>query len=475
MNITEKMINSFAPDLASVKNARKLSDDKDFLNHGQTEDGKLFFGVCKGSGKKDYSVSIDFADEANPVFSCNCPSRKLPCKHSLGLLIEMEKGQAFEILEIPEIIQKKRAKREAAKAKKATNSTKPKRINKAARLKKMQKQLEGLEVAQKIVDEILEQGLQNFASQPQTYYKSFGKELGNYYLSGVQKYFFELIDACNEIPKPVGGKPVGIEYYYPAIKILTKMNSLIEKSTEYLTECISTENVEHQDTSLYESLGGAWKLEELKDLGLTKENTELAQLTIYTTFSKAQNMYTDVGYWIDLETGAINPTYNYRPARAKNHIKEEDSEFDIVKPTPLTYYPGEQNQRIRWDEKETRELVIEDINKICKFATDVETAIKNAKNYLKNTLSNDTFPVLIEFEMIGLAGKNHYVLQDKIGNQVDVINSEDEISAIDKLHNKLFYENQILFGEMSFDEVKQRFKVYPASIITQEQIIRIRH
>jgi hypothetical protein len=47
------------------------------------------WGEAKGSGAKPYQVAVDFN---GPAFKCSCPSRKIPCKHVLGLLLQYATG-----------------------------------------------------------------------------------------------------------------------------------------------------------------------------------------------------------------------------------------------------------------------------------------------------------------------------------------------------------------------------------------------
>ena len=66
-------VEALAPDAASVKAARALT----FSASGRVDD--LLWGLCRG-----YQVAVDLA---GPAFRCSCPSRKVPCKHALGLLM----------------------------------------------------------------------------------------------------------------------------------------------------------------------------------------------------------------------------------------------------------------------------------------------------------------------------------------------------------------------------------------------------
>ena len=76
-----------APDARSVAAARGLARPGRWSELGCTE--SLVWGRCQGSGKEPYQVSVDLAE---PAFRCTCPSRKLPCKHGLALLLLWVEG-----------------------------------------------------------------------------------------------------------------------------------------------------------------------------------------------------------------------------------------------------------------------------------------------------------------------------------------------------------------------------------------------
>ena len=68
---------SLAPDPASVKAARGLSGPGSWSSAGRLDD--VLWGLCR-----NYQVCVDLS---GPAFTCSCPSRKVPCKHALGLLL----------------------------------------------------------------------------------------------------------------------------------------------------------------------------------------------------------------------------------------------------------------------------------------------------------------------------------------------------------------------------------------------------
>src|SRR5512145_820277 len=84
MSWTSQRVEQLAPDAAAIKAAQGLAKPAKWRNLGRTE--RLIWGECQGSGANPYQVRVDLEDVA---YKCSCPSRKLPCKHTLGLLLLM--------------------------------------------------------------------------------------------------------------------------------------------------------------------------------------------------------------------------------------------------------------------------------------------------------------------------------------------------------------------------------------------------
>ena len=83
MDLKLERIESVAPDLASLKAAKKLLNRNKWPALHQDADGKLIWGECQGSGSQPYRMAVDGHDLGA---KCSCPSRKFPCKHSLALM-----------------------------------------------------------------------------------------------------------------------------------------------------------------------------------------------------------------------------------------------------------------------------------------------------------------------------------------------------------------------------------------------------
>ncbi len=82
---TAERILALAPDGSSAKAGRELATPRNWVTLGQS-DGAIW-GECQGSGSTPYKTEIELSE---PAFKCNCPSRKFPCKHGLGLFLLFE-------------------------------------------------------------------------------------------------------------------------------------------------------------------------------------------------------------------------------------------------------------------------------------------------------------------------------------------------------------------------------------------------
>ncbi|MEV4621991.1 DUF5691 domain-containing protein [Asanoa sp. NPDC049573] len=88
---------SLAPDHGAAKSARGLITAAHWAGQGRFDD--MLWGLCRGSGARPYQVCVDLT---GPAYRCTCPSRKIPCKHALGLLLRWANGGVPEEAEPPE-------------------------------------------------------------------------------------------------------------------------------------------------------------------------------------------------------------------------------------------------------------------------------------------------------------------------------------------------------------------------------------
>jgi len=94
---------ALAPDDASRSAARGLAVPSLWAEAGH--DAEAAWGRVRGSGRLPYRVAVDLAGEpaGEPAWTCSCPSRKQPCKHALGLLLLVARGQLDDGDRPPEV------------------------------------------------------------------------------------------------------------------------------------------------------------------------------------------------------------------------------------------------------------------------------------------------------------------------------------------------------------------------------------
>jgi SWIM zinc finger len=80
---------ALAPDPSAERAARALAAARTWHAEG-TNEAALVWGRYQGSAASPYETIVDVVE---PAFRCSCPSRKVPCKHALGLLMRWVLGE----------------------------------------------------------------------------------------------------------------------------------------------------------------------------------------------------------------------------------------------------------------------------------------------------------------------------------------------------------------------------------------------
>ncbi|MBS2961718.1 SWIM zinc finger family protein [Actinocrinis puniceicyclus] len=95
-------VHALAPDASSQRAGAKLAVPTPWSGWGARAESGLVWGDCKGSDNQPYQVTVELpGGQSPPSYSCSCPSRKLPCKHALGLLLLWSGGAVPETDEPP--------------------------------------------------------------------------------------------------------------------------------------------------------------------------------------------------------------------------------------------------------------------------------------------------------------------------------------------------------------------------------------
>ena len=89
LTLTAEQVRTLAPDASAARAGEALGDRRRWSAAGRSDEAA--WGLCQGSGSTPYQVAVDLA---GPAYKCSCPSRKIPCKHALGLLFLVADGGA---------------------------------------------------------------------------------------------------------------------------------------------------------------------------------------------------------------------------------------------------------------------------------------------------------------------------------------------------------------------------------------------
>lgn len=151
---------SMAPDDRVATAGLTLSAKGSWTGTGHSED--LLWGRCQGSGKKSYQVCVDLS---GPAFRCSCPSRKIPCKHVVGLMHLWSDGRVGEA-EPADFVRQWAQRREARAAKAAARaaasagdaSSAGRRAGSQASARREQRITDGLDELDRWLTDQVEQG-----------------------------------------------------------------------------------------------------------------------------------------------------------------------------------------------------------------------------------------------------------------------------------------------------------------------------
>ncbi|MEN6316568.1 MAG: SWIM zinc finger family protein [Clostridiaceae bacterium] len=497
LKISEEFVNTNAPNQNAILNGWGLVRKNSFVKYHISQDETVIFGECVGSGTSNYLTSVDFIKPDSPVFRCTCPSRQFPCKHALGLMYAYASGKKFTTDTIPADILEKRDKVEKREEKKkekvarpasvesgtsqdaagtttptvSTPAASPKKTNKSALVKKINAQLEGLELLDKIISSTLQGGLGTINEKSLKILEDQAKQLGNYYIPGAQTALRGLINLFRNSEDRE-------KAYSNAVEQLTILYALSKKGKDQLTKRLDDPEAAYDPSStLDEWLGHAWQLSELKEASLVLKNVDLVQLSFLSYVDDARQEYVDEGIWLNLGSGQLVRTLNYRPFKAAKYIREDDSVYSVVHTEELFVYPGDLNPRVRWESMTMRPLTDNEYSTIRTHAGgSFKETIKLVKNKIKNPLSDKEPVTLLYYEKIGRVGDS-IVLVDAEGQRLVLADNagraEPETVGLIDLLDSQDMKNQTMLVRFQHDMDAKRLYAKPLSIIRENAVIRL--
>lgn len=470
--ITESWVDSLAPNSAAIKNGHELVRKGKFTALHQTEDRQVLFGICTGSGKTPYIPSADFMAPDNPVMRCTCPSRQFPCKHGLGLLYAYVQGKSFIQAGLPEELAAKREKTGKREAKKAAElagepEPKPKKVNTSALKKKIAAQLEGLDVLEKLVHTMIRRGFGSLDSKELKIIQEHAKQMGSHYLNGAQIQLRKLQLLLSSKDKETA--------YSHAAEQLAVIHAFIRKGRAHLLQKLEDPELalDHEST-MEEWLGHAWQITELRAANLAVREVEMIQLSFLSYDDPSRQEFVDLGYWIQMDSGEIHSTVQYRPYKAAKLMREEDSFFEVARIPQLYRYPGDMNRRVRYDSFTARAIEDSDLAKIREYAVNTYAeAVKRVKNQLKNPLADPNPVILLHFEQLVTDEEGRLFIADCRGETLELQDLlEIPTLPLFKLLPQEHLQDGVMLVLFDHQTLSGRLRVQPLSLLKGKEIIR---
>ena len=481
IEIDHSYVDAAAPNAAAIKNGRGLVLKGKFVKLHKSDDETLLFGECKGSGASNYRTSCDFIRPDSPVYRCSCPSRQFPCKHCLGLMYAYVEGKKFTAAAIPDDVAAKREKAEKRAEKKKADADKPRKVNTAALKKKIQAQLDGLDLLEKLAHDLLRTGMGNTTAKTARQIEEQAKQLGNAYLPGAQA-------ALQSYTKLFGDEEGRFDsglsatqreaIYGEGLDQLTRLHSLVKQGRAYLKKRLEDPELQPEtETAIAAWLGHAWQLRELRDAGLVENDCELVQLAFNSYDDVARREYVDSGVWMNLNTGRVVLTQTFRPYKAVKYIKSEDSFFQVAQVKELCIYPGEVNPRVRWEQMTPRPIDNKDFSRVRKHGrSDFAAVIKEAKAHLKAPLADKRPVYVLNYARLGRVG-DEYVVEDAKGARLVLTETgmaeEPRSCHLLGMLPKPLHASHTLVARFHHDLDTRQLRIKPLSIVTDSAIVRL--
>jgi hypothetical protein len=391
------------------------------------------------------------------------------------------KPASFKTADVPADLAEKREKLATRVEKKKEEAAKPKVVNKDALAKKIRAQLDGLDLLEKLTLDLTRLGIGNTNAKTAREVEEKAKQLGNAYLPGAQaalhRYttLFGDRDGAFDPKNPTGR---GEAIFSEALDQLSRLHALVKHGRAYLRRRLDDPELKPEtDSGIAAWLGHAWQLAELKACGLVQPDVELLQLAFNSHDDVARQEYVDTGVWMNLNTGRVHVTQNFRPYKAAKYVKSDDSFFQVAQVKELCVYPGDVNPRVRWDGMTSRPVEPRDLARVREHArADFAAVVKEVKYNLKAPLADKQPIYALRFRRIGQVD-GVPVVEDARGERLamtDAGMTEEPASChLLQLLSPALYENQTLVARFRHDLDRRKLQVKPLSIVSDEGLVRL--
>ena len=195
LTLTAEQVRTLAPDATAARAGERLADRRRWTAAGRSD--VAAWGLCQGSGSTPYQVAVDIA---GPAYNCSCPSRKIPCKHALGLLFFVADGGA-PTADPPEWVQSWIDSRASRAAAAATRSERAAEIDPEARAKRVasreRRVASGIDELDRWLRDLMRRGLDSTRSEGYRFWEAMGARLVDAQAGGLGRSVRGLGSAAN--------------------------------------------------------------------------------------------------------------------------------------------------------------------------------------------------------------------------------------------------------------------------------------
>ncbi len=180
---------------------------------------------------------------------------------------------------------------------------------------------------------------------------------------------------------------------------------------------------------------------------------------------------------MNLATGRIQASQNFRPFKAAKYIKSEDSFFDVAQIKELCIYPGDVNPRIRWEGMLSRPIEPQDLQAIRRHGqADFAKVIKEVKSQLKGPLADKQPIYALNFQRIGQV-EGSLVVEDEKGERLVMtdrgMSEEPRSCHLLPLLPAEVFQNNTLIARFRHDLDTRKLQIKPLSFVTANAIVRL--
>lgn len=406
LNLTEGQVTQLAPDAASVKAGKGLAAQSKWPLLEYSE--KALWGHCQGSGSTPYQTVVD---RTNIAFKCSCPSKKFPCKHSLGLLyLYASQTNIFQASEMPDWVNAWLSKREESAEKKAekkeqkANSEAP--VDEAAQAKRQavrhQKVLGGIGDLQIWMKDLLRNGLLNVPERAHSLFENMARRMVDAQASGL------------------AGR----------LRSIQEMNFYAENWKYELTDKLSKLYLLTESYKNMEQLPDDWKAEIRSQIGYPQAKEEVLAgesvadrwLVLHQKSRKINELTTETFWLYGTRSKRFAVYLNFvMPGTLSEYILLPGSAYD----GELCFYQGVRTLRALF---KSSTLSSEPFSP--SFCTDLSVASQGYREAIRQNPLAEEVPILVENLKLITAG-NRFFVKDRNGKSLSV--RMDEATRIDLL------------------------------------------